>query len=377
MISSLLALALFTTPVDQAKALYQAGGEAYRQGRYAVAIRAFEEVLRVARRPAVLFSAAQAYRLQYFVDGDLAKLERAVELYRAYLDEVPEGGRRDHAAQHLSTLTPILEQRRIEVSPGEAAADSAARLIVSSSIEGAIARVDGGEAVPIPAAFEVEPGERKVHVEAPEHLPQTVDTVAVAGSVVALNVDLEPAPGRLLVRGPEGARILLDGQFVGHSPLSAPIEVAPGRHHLVVTDRGRVPFVHPLELRRGQSAELDAELAVTGQRVAAWSLLGAGAALLAGAGATFALTLEREDEAAALEARFERRGLSTGEARRYRELEEERDELAALTIGLGTAAGAAVIAGVLLWVFDEADAPASTRWGPVAGPGGAGARVSW
>lgn len=381
----LLGLMLLATPaveppaadVEQAKALYEAGSEAYRQGQYEVAIRAFEEALRLAAHPSLEFSAAQAYRLQFFIDQDLRKLERAVDLYRAYLQGVPSGGRRDHAAQHLSTLEPLLEQRRIEATGGESVADSVARLIVSSRIEGATARIDDGEPAAIPAAFEVEPGERTVHVEAPEHLAETLETVAVAGSVVALNVELRPAPGRLAVRAPEGAAIFVDRQPVGRAPLAEPLAVPPGSHLLAVTANGRRPFVQQVELGRGQAAEVDAPLGVTTQRWTAWTLFGVAGGALAAGGVTLALSLDREDEAADLEARHDRQGLTVAEADRYADLEAERDTYTAWTIGLGSAAGVALVTATLLWIFDEPDIAGVGLAPAPPGHGGGGLRVFW
>lgn len=374
----LSAILLASTGVEQAKALYEAGSEAYRQGQYEVAIRAFEEGLRLAGHPALQFSAAQAYRLQFFIDQDLRMLERAIELYRAYLQGAPTGGRREHAAQHLSTLEPLLERRRIEATDGEQAADTVARLIVASRVEGATARIDDGEPTAIPAAFEVEPGERTVYVEAPEHVAQTLETVAVAGSVVALNVELRPAPGHLVVRAPEGAAVFLDRQPVGRAPLGEPLALAPGSHLVTVTANGRRPFVQQVDLGRGQAAEVDAQLGVTPQRWTSWALFGVAGAALAAGGATLAVTLDREDEGEALEARHARQGLTVAEADRHAALEAERDTYAAWTIGLGSAAGAALVTATLLWVFDEPDI-AGVGVAPAAAPGQAGGalRVFW
>src|SRR6185503_11462520 len=68
---------------QRAKDLYDAGSEAYRAGRYLVAIEAFREARALATRPTLTFSLAQAYRLQYFVDGDAKALEQAIAMYRA------------------------------------------------------------------------------------------------------------------------------------------------------------------------------------------------------------------------------------------------------------------------------------------------------
>jgi tetratricopeptide (TPR) repeat protein len=361
----------------QARELYQAGSQAYEQARYDVAIRAFEEARRLSPHSAVTFSLAQAYRLQYFVDRDLAKLERAVELYRAYLDEVPEGGRRDHAVEHLSTLTPLLESRRLEAGgAGGGPAKAVARLIVSSHVEGATARVDAGEPAAIPAAFEVKPGPHRVVVEAADHLPEKLETVAVAGSVVALNVDPRDKPGHLTVRGPEGAHVAVDGRAVGESPLGGPLEVAPGHHLVAVTDRGREPFVEQVDVAHGGAAEVDAHLAVTRQRIYAWSLFGVAGALAAGAGVAFGFALDKESQATDLEKTLRSQGFTVAQAERYRTLQDDRDSDSRLAIGLGIGAGVAAAAGLVLYVFDTPEAPRLPVLTPTAGPSGAGVSAS-
>ena len=224
-------------------------------------------------------------------------------------------------------------------------------------MEGATASFDGADPAPIPAAFEVAPGEHRFIVEAPQHVSKTLSTVAVEGTVTALNVELEPSPGQVEVTAPEGARVHLDGRDVGTSPLPGPLPVAPGVHVFAVTERGRTPFVRSLRVRRGAPARIDAELPRSNQRIAAWAVLGTSAGLLASAGTTLALTLDKEAQARALEARHVSEGLSVSQAQRYRELERDRNGLADATIGLGVAAGLVGVAGALLFVFDEPDLP--------------------
>src|SRR5439155_20339287 len=79
--------------VDKAKMFFNAGAQAYSVGQFAPSIAAFEEAYKLAPRPAILFSLAQAQRKQYFVDHKPYLLERSVENFRKYVEQVPQGGR--------------------------------------------------------------------------------------------------------------------------------------------------------------------------------------------------------------------------------------------------------------------------------------------
>ncbi|MCC6555252.1 MAG: hypothetical protein IT372_19995, partial [Polyangiaceae bacterium] len=94
-------------PTAQAKVLFNAGAQAYERTQFTAAIQAFEEAYKLAPRPGVLFSIAQAYRRRYTVDKRPGDLQIAIARYRAYLDTVPEGGRRKDAVQALAELEPI------------------------------------------------------------------------------------------------------------------------------------------------------------------------------------------------------------------------------------------------------------------------------
>ncbi len=366
--SIVLLVALAATPADRARDLYRAGSEAYRQGQYQVAINAFEEVLTIERRPAAIFSAAQAHRLQYFVDRGPEHLDRAVVLYREYLEAAPGGSRRNHAAQHLATLTPIYERER---SNEDALEDSApqARIIVAANVEEATARVDDGEPTPIPAGFIVEPGPHRVFVEAPGYESVTLDTVAVEEGVTALNPELSPTPGRVTVYAPEGARVGIDGRVVGRAPLAEPLAVSPGSHVLSVIDDGRDPFVRRLEVGSGSSAEVEVDLSLSTQRLGAWVALGVGTASLVTSVFTLRGALVAESDASELERRIAAGNATVDDGARYSERISDRDTSARATIALAAVGVVALGTAAFLWVSDDPDAAASTL---VAGPAGAG-----
>lgn len=349
-----LCIALLAPPpaqLDQAKTLYEAGSAAYQAGKYAVAIDAFEATRAISERPVVIFSLAQAYRLRFFQDNKLSDLEAAVANYRRYLELAPDGPRKAHTTQHLSTLVPYLERLRIEGDQGPEA-PRPARLIVTSSVLGAEARVDDGPEQPVPSTFEVAPGTHTVQIAAAGYQTATRQTVAVAGSTLALAIEPTPEPALLRLSATAGARIVVDRQEVGRAPLATPLALAPGDHHLIVRGRGYTPHQQRLTLAPAQEARLDVELETTTQRWVAWSLMG-GAALLAGAAAwTGSEALSAESDAQDLERRLGS-GISDAEFERYTELRDDRDAYRDATTFLVVGAGAALVSGVLLYIFDD------------------------
>lgn len=337
--------------LDRARDLYRAGSRAYSRGRYDTAIEAFEEAYRLAPRPPVVFSLAQAHRLQHFVDGRLEHAARAVALYREYIDRVHAGGRRDHAVQHISVLTPRLP---LHPEDADAPATPTARLIISSPADDALARLDDGEPASIPATFEVEPGPHRVHVTAPGHQPRTTETVALADGVVALDVELAPLPGRLTLDVPPETAVRVDGRLIGRAPLTAPLALPPGRHRIGLAAAGRIPAVHLVELERDRDAHLTADLEVSPQRIAAAGSLVVGAALVTAAGVTGALAYAAQEDAHAIGAAAAgQRPLTVAEAERRAELIDTRDTRRVTTgVLLGTGLVTAAL-GAVLWILDD------------------------
>ncbi|MEQ8274781.1 MAG: PEGA domain-containing protein [Deltaproteobacteria bacterium] len=358
-----LMIVLAASPADRARELYRAGSEAYRQGQYDVAVNAFEEVLAIERRPSVLFSAAQAHRLQYFVDQEDVHLERAVELYRAYLDASPKGSRRSHAVQHLATLAPMLERNATD-APAEVVAEPQARIIVAANVEAATARIDDGEPTPIPAGFIVSPGEHVVRVEAPGFVAQTLETVAVEDGVVALNPVLEPTPGHVTVRAPEGSRVDVDGRVIGRAPLAEPLALAPGEHVVAVVESGHEPYVRLLKVDRGASTEVEAELSVAPMRIGAWVAAGASAVALTAGAITMRAAFAAQADASAYDEKRLGPGLTFAELVAYDAAQSSRDDFVRATIGLGVAGVLAAATAALLWLADDPEPAALLTPGP-------------
>lgn len=340
--------------VDQARALYQAGSDAFVAGKYSTAIDAFSSARKLVERPTVLFSLAQAYRLKYFLPpetggGQRVDLDGAIEAYRAAIAKGITGERRVHATQHLSTLVPI--QARVG-GAGAAIQPTNGRLIVTSKIKGARAWIAGQEPQPVPATFLVKPGQHMVFVGAPEHVDAQSAAVAVKGTAVAVAVNPTPKPGQIQVTAPNGARIQLGDTLMGRSPLPAPLSMPPGAYELIVRANGRQPSTRNLVLTSSQTLAVDIDLEPTMQRTTSWVLLGLSGALAVGAGVTGGFALNAQDEAQDLRAQVGA-GLTGEEFDRYSQLRDERDGYTNATLALGISASAALITGLVLYLFDD------------------------
>jgi len=96
--------------------LYDRGATAFAEGRYAEAVRAFEQAYRMKPAPSMLFNIARAYDRLFIVENDEVALQRAIDAYRQYLAEgkVP---RQREAIERLEALTLIQAKRKPAPAP--------------------------------------------------------------------------------------------------------------------------------------------------------------------------------------------------------------------------------------------------------------------
>lgn len=80
-----------------ARALFERGQRHYRQGAYHRAAGDFMRAYQLRPSPAILFNAAQAYRLARICDV-------AAQLYREVLDQAPDHGHRDVIVSHIAAM---------------------------------------------------------------------------------------------------------------------------------------------------------------------------------------------------------------------------------------------------------------------------------
>jgi hypothetical protein len=340
--------------VERAKIYFEAGRQAYEASDYLTAIRSFEEAAAAAPKPFITFALAHGYRRQFIIDRDPGKLKRAVELYRQYLREVPQGERRQDAVNFLAELQPQLDrfeaQQPVAASPSAIAATT--QLLVTSQVKGATASVDGGPEVSLPATREVAAGLHRIRVQAAGHFPLDLEALAVEGRLVVVDAPLRERPALVSLRATPGAEVAVDGRTVGVAPLMSPVALRLGRHHVAVTKPGREPFSRIVDLRAGDAVNLDARLRLTGQRKAAHVVLGGAGLLLAAGTVTTVLAVDADSGAAAILAQRDRMNIEPMMLDEYYRLRDRRDTLTTASAALWGGAAALATTGVLLWVLD-------------------------
>jgi hypothetical protein len=347
---------------EQAKALFNAGAQAYAAGRYTAAVEAFQAAHKKAPRSAILFSMAQAYRRQYSIDKKPENLQEAIRNYRLYLDQVPQGGRRADAASALSELEVIASRVGVNdaAAPAPSRSSSGAkgktRVTVTSPTPGARVSLDGRAPVEVPLLEEVTPGKHKVSITADGYVSVERDIVAVEEDLVALDQELRERPARLDIKAPSGAQVAIDGRFVGTTPLQS-VEVAPGKRFIAITTNGYRPFARELDLRRGQSQRVEADLSRTAQRKVSYVLFVASGVTAVGGVLLTIAAIGEHGAAQKLAAKRQDSGLSAGEFETFRKRVEQRDLARDAASGLFGASALLGLAGFVFYAFDQPISP--------------------
>ena len=127
-----------------------------------------------------------------------------------------------------------------------------ANVKVNSVPPGADILVDGEILAQTPASVEVLQGERQLMLQKPAFANWQKSLRVTAGQDQDLGqVTLQPAPGLLeLGSVPGGANVILDGDFLGQTPLT--VEIAPGRAHpLTVSKPGYERYDEVVEMSSG------------------------------------------------------------------------------------------------------------------------------
>ncbi|KYF78740.1 hypothetical protein BE17_31625 [Sorangium cellulosum] len=352
--------------IEQAKALFNAGAQAYAATRYRDAVQSFEAAYRKAPRPALLFSLAQAYRRLYVVQQSPEALRAAIANYRRYLEEVPRGGRRADAAEALIELGVIAARLEASApsSPAAPAAPEAAppdarprtRINVTSPTAGARVSIDGRAPVEVPLMAEVQPGKHRIKITADGHIDEEREVVAIEGDVLGIDRELRERPALLQVKAPVGAQVTLDGRFVGTTPLPL-LQVAPGKRFFVVTKNGHKPFSRELSLRRGERRVIEVDLSSSFQRKMSYGLVAVGVLSAAVGVLTMSSSLAEEEKASEIEEKRGQQGISEEELGQYRAHLDTRDELANATTGLFGTATAFALGGFVFYAFDTPTPP--------------------
>lgn len=312
---------------------------------------------RIELRPAIAFSLAQAERRQYFVSRERARLERAIELFGKYLQEVQSGGRRADATDALGQLEPlaIASAKAPEGELHQSAAPDKTRVMISCAAPSASISLDGAAAASAPLIAQVVAGTHRVRVSAPGFFASERKIDAVAGEFVPLEVALREQPAVVLVRASPAADLHVDGSFVGNVGHEKRLELASGAHRFSFERVGyRLQSVEA-RLAPGTTRSMAAKLSQTGQRTAAFALFIAGGASL-GAGVVFsALAVDRENAAKQFLGQRATGNVSATELGDYARAKDQRDRFRIVGATAFVGAAGTLVTGLFLYALDQPD----------------------
>lgn len=339
-----------------AREAWELGVSAYERGDFQTAIAAFERAYRFSGRPGPLFSLGQAHRHHWETTHDPRQRMLAIRRFEQYLEVDADGRRALEAERWITELQRVDELEGLDMG-------APTRLGLASGVPGTKARIDGDDAISLPATPDVKPGFHTIEVTAPGHLSTTRRVEVPDGSTLTLEFDLVPAPGQMKISGPAGATVDIDGRRIGALPIKQAILLPPGEHRLVVDQPGRVAFVRTLEVTALEDMTLHVTLPRTGQRKVALVTVGTGAVSIgASLGLTIAaLVVQRRAARFDAQLRHPSGSLTEADNRERLSLVAQRDDFRTAAVTTGVVGGVLVLAGVVLIVTDRPSASRNRR----------------
>ena len=157
-----------------AKKIYEEATAAFGLGKYAEAAEKYEAAFALRPDPALLYNAAQSYRLA-------GNKPRALELYRNYVRLYPDGSNANDARSHVAALKKDIEEERPPIEMARPPRPGFSRPQPPSR------RRPGAPAPPVAQAAPVAP--------LPPAMPPPVETVPPAPAPVPAATPPAPAPG--------------------------------------------------------------------------------------------------------------------------------------------------------------------------------------
>ena len=274
---------------------------------------------------------------------------------RYLLDEKDEEGR----ARGRGKLEALLDR-----IPGS--------LVVTTDPPGAAIEVDGKEVGRAPIRVETKRGAHNVTARLDGRRLGIARVEVMSGEETREFLALEQATEDLIVRCDcPGATVELDGRPLGIGVLEKTVPVLPGRHAVKVVKGGGKPIVQVADVALGKPGRIDVSCATPGVGRAAggaparegvssvhsgpfpwqWVAMGGGAVLLAGGGVLTWLANRDRSRISGADT-WDDGTVKAGSLTRSRALalRSRADTLDKANYALYAAGGAAVVAGLVLWV---------------------------
>ncbi len=341
---------------------FRVAAQAFRAKRFDVAARAFEQAYGHDPRPETAFSLAQANRLQYYFDKVPWRVQRAVQMYEAYLAGLPSGPRAQEAIDRVGELTAVLRTLRERGELVPYVPPVRTQVVVGAEVERADITIDG-RAAALWDPVDVAPGAHEIVVTAPGYEPERRRIRITEGTFLPVDVPLRPKPGRIRMRADAGATLYIDGRRLGEldGDGERPALVSPGAHFVSVTRRGREAWSRRIVVPRDGRVDVVADLQSTAQRrVSRWVLASAATVAVGAGGVGLWAYAARRDAEAIDEARLNLTA-TPADLARYNELVDSERSRTRLAVGLSISAAAFAVLGVGMYLFDHPAPDTSPR----------------
>ena len=358
------------TTFERAKDSFKAGAAAYAAGDYLAAIQALDAAYQLTPLPAIAFSLGQAERRQYFVDHSRPHLDRAVSLFRHYIDIAPGGSRRADALDALSQLEPLAASQpksSATATQRPPETERRTRVLITSEAPGARLSLDGAPAVVSPLIREAEPGKHYVTVAAPGFHATQRELTAIAGELVLTQVSLRERPSLLSIWTSPNAELYVDGSYTSPGGDGVLLQLSSGKHRLAVAQNGHRVAIRELTLERGKAQTVRVPLEPTAQRFVSQALFITGGAALGASLVFSALTIQAEGRAEEFLGRRARENVTGPDLYSYNSTILDRDRYRLGAAVCLTASAGLFITGLFLHELDRPNPQLLYRTGPRLG----------
>lgn len=279
--------------VTRARSLYKQGVELVRQAQWANALAAFERSAKLRPHATTTFNIGACERA-------MGRYTRARERFRMALarnERAPEELADSLAAEargFVAEIDRLVAKVQLRVAPpGTAVALDGRPLAKRGSVYLAGLKPPGkGEPLGAPqAVVEMDPGAHVITLSRKGYTDVVLNETFAPGSTRTLDLQLEKLPAVLSVSSNvEQAIVSVDGKDFGPTPVR--VLRPAGKYEVLVTKQGFEPYEALVEVQAGEQSALRATMVEETELLTEkwWFWTAAGAVVIGGAVATYALT---------------------------------------------------------------------------------------
>lgn len=210
--------------IAEARERYQRGIDLFEERNYDAAMAEFQRAYELTRNPAVLFNISATHELTgHFVEALDAMLD--------YERRAPAAA----VAQRRADVDAALGRLRSRIGT----------IVIRFEAAGLDVRVDGLRQPPTSGNLElrVAAGRHRVSLAAPHYQPREAEFDVAGGSTIVISEPLVPERAYMAVEcNVRGAEVLVDGRPLASTPITSPLPVPEGSHHVVVRRPGYTTY---------------------------------------------------------------------------------------------------------------------------------------